>query len=336
MDRLKVVCWGINHGLLPQELCYTKKNASRDETAKRYASARITPVQIGKKEFDILSVAMYEPESKWSGHSNIYDLHLNREYSKILYFAGEDFLYKDKDGTMRIDDVGGYYWKNVNWLDGESLVQEYFNSELSGTKLAQYLASESTRRRNARIMKRHKKETDAIDAYMDLIPELPKDLDGFIKNVVTQDSRYIYYKKGRDGEAYCTFCRKDVPLDNKKAYHNAPGRCPNCGKKITYKAKGKSTLVFDEYSFAVIQNTAKGLVARYFKLSIEFKDHYRKPKVHYFEVQRNFIDERKYFEWDTFKQRETRWCKSEGKWNYWRSAVWLYTRNLRTVLRGTQ
>lgn len=341
MDRMKAICRAIRHEPLPKSKCYAKQDVDDDKVNSRmYASAKITPAEIEGRKFDILSIAIFEPDKKYKGYNHgtyQYDIQLKPSPRVILFFADREFLYKDSSGTMRIDDnYGGWHWDKTRWIYGLDLVQEYMKFDGTGKDIFRRIQQEARYRRDDRIIRMHRKETDVIDAIMDLVPELPKDIDSFIRNVVTQDSRYIYYKKGRDKEAYCTYCRKDVPLNNKKAYHNAPGRCPCCGKKITYKAKGKSTLVRDEYSFAIMQNTPRGLVIRYFKLSISFKDHYRNPETYYFEVRREFINTREEFEWRVYKQRNERWCKADGTWHYWATAAYLYTKNLREVLKGSQ
>jgi len=337
MNNLKRTCSFINHESLDLRKCYEKEINVREDykKLKLYASAALTTVDTGKKKMDILSIALYEPEVRYQYNRSETKIKVGRLPTKTLYFADKEFLYKDLDGAMKIIDITPNYWGSIEWLYGDELVREFFKIEHEGLDLVRYLAAESQKRRTARLMKSHKKETDEIDKYMNLVAAVPKDIDKFIDNVVSQKSRYIYYKRGKEEEAYCTSCKNDVKLNYKKAYHNAPGRCPNCGKKITYKAKGKSTLVVDAHPFIIMQKTDEGLVMRYFNLNMRFKEHYRKPEVTYYEIARDFIDAGRRFEMGLFKQIETRWCKA-GPGYEWGGSAYLYTRNLKKVLQDTE
>ena len=61
--------------------------------------------------------------------------------------------------------------------------------------------------KTARLMKKHKKETDAIDADMDKFGGLPDDYQTFIEEKVFKDENYIFYDT-RKKRAFCTSCKK--------------------------------------------------------------------------------------------------------------------------------
>ncbi len=191
-----------------------------------------------------------------------------------------------------------------------------------------------------RLAQRHKKITDKIDKQMELVPELPEDFNKWIEETVLFKSRYIYYeyKAGRKlMKGYCTYCKTDVLVE--KPRHNQDGICPHCKSPITYKALGKSTHVHDHAEAALFQMFDKGFIIRYFKVSREFWDHYKKPKTDWLEVARDFYygngNEIKSYEWADFKQTGiTRWCDYNGKWYFHNAAV--YDANLDDVLKDTR
>lgn len=188
-----------------------------------------------------------------------------------------------------------------------------------------------------RLAIKHKRITDKIDKQMELIPELPEDFNEWIEETVLFKSRYIYYeyKSGRKYmKGFCTYCKHDLLVE--KPRHNKEGICTKCQSPITYKAISKSTLVVDHAEAALLQNVKTGFVIRFFRATREFKDHYRKPKTHWFEAARDFYsgDDIKSYEWADFRQTGTRWCDYNNKWYFGKTAV--YTANIDEVLKGTK
>lgn len=198
--------------------------------------------------------------------------------------------------------------------------------------------------RKRRLEERHKKETDKIDEYMKTVPKLPANFKSWVNDTVFNKSRYIYYKKINSTtiEAFCTSCLKPVSYQITKTQnhsnirHNKPGKCPLCGKSIIYKATGKTTLLVDYANAAIMQKTTKGFVIRYFSVTKEYKDHYKKPSLSVCEEVRDFHEDEKIksYEYDNFKQTgKMRWCNSSG--HFCLDTACLYTRNIRYVLADT-
>lgn len=173
-----------------------------------------------------------------------------------------------------------------------------------------------------RLDKRHKKETDAIDAIMKTVKPLPKKVKKWITNVKLP--KYVVYKAvGKNKvECECTYCRNKFTADRKELNlkNNGKGICPECGKPVIFKARGRLGAV-TEYSkwLAYIDPTDDGFIMRYFNISrylnrldLSFKDNIHEGcRVFY-----SFDGEKmstKSFEWTYYKRGELRWCKDNNK-----------------------
>ena len=190
------------------------------------------------------------------------------------------------------------------------------------------------------------------------IKPLPKDFDNWIAETALDFSRYIYYKRRtkRLIDGYCTSCGQDMVLQITKEKiwdemrHNEQSKCPKCGKVITYKAIGKTTLQVDEIIAAYAQKTADGFAIRYFDVVKKYKRHYRNPELCAREFARDFYiispnfepgHDGKYdiksYEYTYFKQNgPLRWCHARTNRHAFKTyPACLYSRNLCHVLVNT-
>jgi hypothetical protein len=147
-------------------------------------------------------------------------------------------------------------------------------------------------------------------------------------------------------DGYCTACRHDVSVTG--ARHNQAGKCPRCGKSVTFKPIGRIGKLFDRVTAQVIQRTGEnGIVVRIFKVSKSYRD-FREAKPRVWENARIFV------EWDQGKTTVTPFYYSywNGILTHWRKGIrpvmnkWavnfeqdacghLYTRGLDGALAGT-
>lgn len=186
-----------------------------------------------------------------------------------------------------------------------------------------------------KLAKRHKKETDAIDAAMEPIKDVPKEFCDWVWEKGMSFSRYLIYKNSGNGKAECecTYCKKTGVVDRKivRLRNNEKGECPFCGSPVTIKARGRMAYqTKDERWFAYIDPTEDGFVFRYFNAvrNIQNDNHISgtisksQIKEYIGEYSRAIYTfpqgKPKYtsYEWGVYKQRgNCRWCPDQGKWN---------------------
>lgn len=182
-----------------------------------------------------------------------------------------------------------------------------------------------------RLAVKHKKETDAIDAVMNLIKEPSAEFEKWVFDNAFEFSRYLIYQEVKSGKAECecTHCKKIGVVDRKeiRLRNNEKGQCPFCGSRVTYKAKGKLPAhIWDERWIAYIDPTDDGFVFRYFHAHREVRKHpdtlVNKDRIvdSIHEMSRAIYTFPKgkpqydSYEWATFKQSgKTRWCHDEGR-----------------------
>lgn len=198
-----------------------------------------------------------------------------------------------------------------------------------------------------RLATKHDKIKRKIDEAMEKVPDLPKDFEKWIYNDPLGFSRYIYYQRqGRRINAFCSECKKEFTITEtqgtkRTVKHNNSGTCPQCNKKIVYKAKGKSKNVHDTAKFAIMQRYEDGFVVRYFHGSKSYLKNYRNPELNYWEGIREIfyleggLLKKERYEHAAFCQTgEYRWCNDSGKIDT--PKAYFYTRNLKRLLQGTK
>ena len=214
--------------------------------------------------------------------------------------------------------------------------------------------------KKARLMKKHKKETDVIDTDMDKFGELPEDYQTFIEEKVFKDENYIFYdtKKKR---AFCTSCKKTFILKNKhlchetisvwndkdEVKHNRTVLCPCCNKFLLAKSEGMSrqSLVSVKWSL-LVQSHKEEVLTRYFCHTKDFRIDYHKPKITIHEGYRTVhrADKSTDYMWARYKTtRNMRWCYYRDRGFYWHPLaetvvprnVLMYNANLQETVADT-
>ncbi len=214
--------------------------------------------------------------------------------------------------------------------------------------------------KNARLMKKHKKETDVIDADMNKFGELLADYQTFIEKKVFKNENYIFYdtKKKR---AFCTSCKKTFLLKNKHlrhetisiwndqddVKHNRTVRCPYCNKFLMAKSEGMSrqSLVSVEWSL-LVQPHKEEILTRYFCHIKDFWIDFHNPEITTHEGYRTVhrADKAIDYMWASYKTTgNMRWCYYRDRGSSWhppgktvvpRSVV-IYNANLQETVAGT-
>ena len=135
----------------------------------------------------------------------------------------------------------------------ESTIRKWTGNDKEYSRRTEFAVFEEYQNhiKHVRLMKKHKKETDIIDAEMEKFGELPDDYQTFIEEKVFKDDNYIFYDTKRK-RAYCTSCKHTFILENKHLRHKTIGImntrdevkhnhtvvCPYCNKFLQAKSEG--------------------------------------------------------------------------------------------------
>ncbi len=214
--------------------------------------------------------------------------------------------------------------------------------------------------KNDRLMKKHKKETDIIDADMEGFGALPEDYQAFVEEQVFRDENYMFYSTEKK-RAFCTSCKESFILEGGRLRHEASGicndrdtvrhnravLCPCCSKCLVAKSEGmgRGNLAAVKWS-VLVQPRGEDVLTRYFCHRKDFRKDFRNPKVTTHEGYRTVHRADRATDYMFGRYRSTgrmRWC-------YYRSSrsslyppaetaeprsVTVYAANLREAVAGT-
>lgn len=304
-----------------------------------------------EEEDGILKIGVFTRASMAAGQSE-------PDFTTFIDRKEKDWIsYNHKDGswskamifnlpvkTERGESYGSYTWSSKK---EDKLVQEYL-----GTcgDIRRAVREYQTEQRKEQLKRRHRSEMDKIDEFMQTVPEEPKDFKDWILKSAFRRDTYLIMKPGKVKEAYCTYCKKMVPIRGDKPKHNEDGVCPKCRSIATWKSYGKQKVLKDDKNVCLLQRTTDGeqYVLRVYYTYVKWKqkDGYREPEVHCSERFRfrgienlHFTES---FEWGFWKNTMIkRWCneKPHGGWfdyNFPTTYGVLYEKNIEKLLENTQ
>jgi predicted RNA-binding Zn-ribbon protein involved in translation (DUF1610 family) len=131
------------------------------------------------------------------------------------------------------------------------------------------------------------RDRNTIERMKPLQP-LPRGFKGWLHREVMP--AYIFYKYSRTKKplsGYCTACGHDVEVLGAK--HSESGKCPRCGRSVTFKATGKIYRMEDRVTTQIIQRISNNeLVTRIFKVSKNYSGDYRNTETRIWESARYF------------------------------------------------
>lgn len=185
----------------------------------------------------------------------------------------------------------------------------------------------------ARLAKKHKKETDIIDAEMNKFGSLPDDYQTFVEETVFKDENYIFYAT-KMKRAYCTSCKHNFVLENKHLRHKTIGvwnnqdevkhnrvvRCPYCNKYLYAKSEGMSRQSLVSVGWSVlVQPNGEEVLTRYFCHIKDFRIDFHNPKITTSEGYRTVhsADKSTDYMWEKYKNTNMRWCYYRDIGPYW-------------------
>ena len=240
-------------------------------------------------EENILKVALFLTDHMaLNGREPMYTLFIDKEKND---FIGYNHLGKKWTSAM-IDRLQFPYaiYRSKKYCSDSSTkcIRAYLKTDKEAYD-AVFMFQENVRRQN--VLKKHKAVTDQWDRVMRDVPKLPKKWEHWMKKEALTEN-FIFYEYNRKGitHGYCTWCEKEVPVENPK--HNKEGRCCCCHRKITYKSVGRATKVItNEDTAYLVQNCGDGFVVREFMINLMVAmSSYREPRF--------FLHERRRFVYD--------------------------------------
>lgn len=307
------------------------KTAREDVPRKRTVNTYWGPHQVtGRKyqlymrcciENGILKAALYHPDSlRVSGRQPTYEVYIDRSAERFITYDRINGKWREAK-VDHLDRPEMYCMPNV-WVsstDAKAVASYLGSSDKQGYEAI--LAYQRKLREEARI-RRYRKETDAWDADMALVPALPRDWDRWVSKVgIPQNYIFYEYQRGGAVSGYCTYCEKDVPIKG-KPIHNKAGRCSRCRHEITYKAIGRlgRRLDTDEVCVYLLQSRLDGFVVREFWAGKRYrKQNLRAPEMHCCERWRTVYDDsfqRRSYYWDLYKQLTMRWIAGTPSYSW--------------------
>lgn len=261
-----------------------------------------------------LKVAFFLPEHiKVGGRMPFYELFIDKEKKQFLTYNRVSQKWLTGKLNMLPWPVSVYHC-NKKWINsqGYNLIKNYLDVKHGGySGLLEY----QLKVRADELKRRYKKETDPWDLELEQTPELPKDWNRWVNKVGITEN-YIFYQYTRNGakSGYCTFCEKEVPIQNPR--HNKIGRCSCCRHAITYKSIGKAgTVVTPNYYMHLMQRCEDGFILREFTGYKKYrKGEYKTPECNSHEIRRALYDPSakpiNAYYWGLYKQSEFRWIRT--------------------------
>lgn len=170
----------------------------------------------------------------------------------------------EKWRTANIEHLWDFYEKT----DAERAAYgTYWYREVDRKLIVKFTGSEKQDIQSAVLewqqYKKHRGETEVIDAAMSLIPDIPKDFEKWaFTDAVPQ---YMYYEYGKR-IGLCTCCGKYYELKEQPKY-GKEGICPGCKRKVQYRTYKKKGRIHDWEYAALIQKIPGGYVLRFFALN---------------------------------------------------------------------
>ena len=248
----------------------------------------------------------------------------------------------EKWRTANIEHLWDFYEKT----DAERAAYgTYWYREVDRKLIVKFTGSEKQDIQSAVLewqqYKKHRGETEVIDAAMSLIPDVPKDFEKWaLTDALPQ---YMYYEYGKR-IGLCTCCGKHHELKEQPKY-GKEGICPGCKRKIQYRTYKKKGRIHDVTDAALIQKIPGGYVLRFFTLHQWIDQGIRRDGGMSEKIRITYNEEwnrQATYPYHRYKMtNKIRWCNGyEYVGSYWgrneEEQCQLYPRNLRKILKGSK
>lgn len=307
-------------------------------TGGRYAFRRCTVyhykfrlfIRASVVEGNILKVSLWTRESVVAGRQlGDYLIYLDKRKMDFITYVTA----KEKWSNAKVDSLEwpeSYYDGKTVWMDPKTrqLVMEYTDNGRSGLDAIHHFQIDV---RKDQISRREKKETDPWDRMQDLVPDIPRYFEQWVRKY-PQKMNYIVYEYDPKGatQGWCSFCGQTVEIRNPK--HLKKGVCRRCRREIVFLAKGKSKTVHEKDYAELLQKTDTGIVVRGFEVHTTYtKGNLCVPVISLLETRRAFYTTEgicmgTYF-WELYKNKEMRWVsKDHVTYTFWHQGRALFRR----------
>lgn len=269
-------------------------------------------------------------------------------YEIFINVAGEEWI------TRELDEQG----KEVRWLTamahnltGQGNWSWYLNHEKiyanhdamqtlgriplenkNDTAKGMYrLCLWQAQQREKDIARKEKREQAPWDADMELIPQIPKGFEEWMrKEAATR--YYIIYEYDPKGQkvGFCSKCKRFVPISEPR--HGKRTKCSHCKAEGTFRAHSRlQTLATGRYCAETIQKFNGGIVVRRFHQNQTYRGReYTTPEIYTHEYKRTMIFDNgiiKRYEWGVYKNKFARWIPTTEIYRN-EEGMMLYKKNL--------
>ena len=184
--------------------------------------------------------------------------------------------------------------------------------------------------------KKRQYHQNSIDRQMQLVKQLPKDANKWMRKLFDKD-HFIFYETltERKAAGVCSSCKTEIQYDRtlEKPIHNEPCRCPICNKKGIYKAKGMQSSIDMEKKAIVMQKTETGFVSRFFEVT--YSAYPTGETIKEKEVARAMYDGKRVRDYYSDSYYGNRGWTDSNSTGTAMGIGYVYTKNLDAVLDGT-
>lgn len=250
-------------------------------------------------------------------------------------FENLDYIYHSTSMDHWLIGADRRVWQNP---EGMNTIQRLLKTDKKGVF---GLIEWQRKVKEKKIAEAEAREKAPWDADMRLVPQIMPSFKGWMQREAADQYFIIYEYTGREpDEGWCSGCRRFVPVTRPR--HNKRGKCPKCGKDITYKEAGRiKTLSTGWYRAQCIQKIPDGIVVREFKQYQYYRNTvYTDPHVITSETKRVLVMDdgtvRRYV-YDRYKNKEYRFIHDRYGHTIYSTTRRLYSGNIaalkRTALR---
>ena len=155
----------------------------------------------------------------------------------------------------------------------EQLVKRFFRCGNSEKHWYQVINEKQEQIRDARQKKKRKRMNEKTDLLFKGVKPPTAAFLKWAEEEAMYRSRYVFYdyKKKKYLKCFCSHCKAEFEMEQKKLKHNRKGTCPICKSPVTFKAKGKSRYNSDTGYAVKIEKPNGHIILRHFML---YKDYH--------------------------------------------------------------
>ena len=155
----------------------------------------------------------------------------------------------------------------------EQLVKRFFRCGNSEKHWYQVINEKQEQIRDARQKKKRKRMNEKTDLLFKGVKPPTAAFLKWAEEEAMYRSRYVFYdyKKKKYLKCFCSHCKAEFEMEQKKLKHNRKGTCPICKSPVIFKAKGKSSYISDTGYAVKIEKPNGHIILRHFML---YKDYH--------------------------------------------------------------